>query len=350
MEVWTRDDRAFMKHEPTVLIVGAGVAGLSCARSLADHGVEVHVLEKSRGVGGRCATRRVEGVPVDHGLAFYHGDDPGFLAALGSVEPGPELWPRRIVGDGPPCQPRAFRAGQQRLAFAAGISAFPKWLARGIEVKLETAITGIESDGDRLTVTTQSGRRHRARSVVLTPPPPQALGLLRTVDPSASIELTTAAELLAGVSMVRCLTLFAGYPADTPVPNWDLWYPDESDILQLVSHDSAKRPAPAQPVLVLQARPGWSAEHWDDASWPEAMLAAAGQVCDGAHPAWTNTHRWRYARLTGGDTLASPLLFRLANGCRIGIAGEATSEGGGVQGAWLSGRRMARRLLEHERG
>jgi predicted NAD/FAD-dependent oxidoreductase len=54
-----------------VLVIGAGLAGLSCACALREQSVDVRVLEKSRGVGGRCATRRIEGQPVDHGLAFY---------------------------------------------------------------------------------------------------------------------------------------------------------------------------------------------------------------------------------------------------------------------------------------
>ena len=44
-------------------IVGAGVAGAACARALADAGCAVQVFDKSRGVGGRMATRRASWVP-----------------------------------------------------------------------------------------------------------------------------------------------------------------------------------------------------------------------------------------------------------------------------------------------
>ena len=337
-----------------VLVVGAGVAGLACAGILEGRGVDVRVLEKSRGVGGRCATRRIKGQPVDHGLSFYHGDDPDFLSALRSVEPpAPLVWPRRVIGDGTPCQPRALRESQERLAFAGGVSAFPKQLARGISVDLEVRATGIELDGGSLAVATASGQRYRARTVVLTLPAGQTPSLLRTID-AESKDLSSATDLLAGVSMVRCLTLIAGYPAGASIPEWDVCYPQESGILQMVTQDSRKRPAPAPPVFVLQGRPGWSAKHWDDgsAAWTQDMLSAASPLCGDwiMRPKWTDTHRWRYARLTGGDALTTPLLVRLANGSRIGIAGEATAEGGGVQAAWLSGQRMARRLLGDAQG
>ncbi|UCF32712.1 MAG: NAD(P)-binding protein, partial [Phycisphaerales bacterium] len=63
------------------IVIGAGIAGLSCAQRLAQADVKSLVLDKGRGVGGRCATRRVEGQPVDHGVIFLHGSDPDFLAA-----------------------------------------------------------------------------------------------------------------------------------------------------------------------------------------------------------------------------------------------------------------------------
>src|SRR5205085_246434 len=58
-----------------VVVVGAGVAGLACARALADEGVEVVVLEARERIGGRIRTLRVEGeAPVELGASVVHGD------------------------------------------------------------------------------------------------------------------------------------------------------------------------------------------------------------------------------------------------------------------------------------
>lgn len=55
-------------------IIGAGLAGLTCARQLCDRGYTVKLFDKSRGIGGRLATRRVnranQEMAVDHGLPF----------------------------------------------------------------------------------------------------------------------------------------------------------------------------------------------------------------------------------------------------------------------------------------
>ena len=332
-----------------VVVIGAGLAGLSCARALAEQQIDVRVLEKSRGLGGRCATRRVEGQPVDHGLGFYHGDDPEFLSALRSVaSEAPIVWPRKVEGDGTPCQPMAYREEHQRLAYASGVTVFPKALAKAIPIAFQTPVVRIDQDGGLLSLATESGH-HRARRVVLALPAPQTLRLLRMVEPSASADLRAAAALLASVSTVSCLTLIAGYPAGTSVPEWDVCYPRESDALQMVSHDSTKRAAPAQPVFVFQSRPRWSRTHWNDepADWSAQLLAAALPVCGDwvTRPSWSSLKRWRYARLTGGDALSAPLLIRIGNGSTLGIAGEAMAGDGGAQAAWRSGRLLARRLL-----
>ena len=62
-----------------IVVIGAGVAGLAAARALGDAGRDVVVVDKGRGVGGRCATRRIDGQSVDHGLPWFHGTDPAFL-------------------------------------------------------------------------------------------------------------------------------------------------------------------------------------------------------------------------------------------------------------------------------
>ena len=60
------------------LVIGAGIAGLIAARALRAAGHRVLVLDKGRGVGGRMATRRIEGGVFDHGAQFVTVRDPRF--------------------------------------------------------------------------------------------------------------------------------------------------------------------------------------------------------------------------------------------------------------------------------
>ncbi len=54
--------------QPDVLIVGAGLAGLCCARRLHQEGVSFQILEASDGVGGRVRTDQVDGFLLDRGF------------------------------------------------------------------------------------------------------------------------------------------------------------------------------------------------------------------------------------------------------------------------------------------
>ena len=54
-----------------MIIVGAGLAGLTCAKVLAERGVEVVVFEASDGVGGRVRTDERDGFLLDRGFQVY---------------------------------------------------------------------------------------------------------------------------------------------------------------------------------------------------------------------------------------------------------------------------------------
>ena len=68
--------------KPTVAIIGAGLAGLSCATRLQAQGFEVHVFEKSRGPSGRMSTRNGENWSADHGAQYFTARDPLFIEEL----------------------------------------------------------------------------------------------------------------------------------------------------------------------------------------------------------------------------------------------------------------------------
>jgi renalase len=331
---------------PTV-VVGAGVAGLACARRLAAAGRSVVVLDRARGVGGRCATRLLEGQPIDHGTAFLHGPDPAFLAELRQVPatllPG---WPAAVSGAGQPCQPEAFTPGEQRLAFAEGVSAFPRHLAAGLDVRLGVNVSGLEAAPGALLLPTEGGEPHRATEVVLALAAEQTLRLLSTLA-APPPEVASASALLGFSRSQACLALLALYPDDAPRPPWQVCYPETSTVLQLVSHDSSKRPAPARLALLLQARPSWSRAHLEDPAWSAALLEEAARLLGpwAGRPAASHAHRWSFARSDRAAELAGPMLLALPGGARLGICGDRFAPGGGVEGAWHSGGMLAERLL-----
>jgi renalase len=336
-----------------VAVVGAGPSGLACARGLLAARKSCVVLERSRGVGGRCATRRVQGQPVDHGLAFLHGSDPGFVSAIRDV-PGAtplEGWPRRVEGHGAPCLPKAYGHRELRLAYAEGLTAFPKALANGVDVRLGTEAAWLAEVPGGVRIGTLEDRAVDAASVVLALPAPVSRRLLESLHPDGR-EFQAVGRLLGQVGTQACLTVLAGYPVTVPSPPWDVLYPDLSDAVQIVSQDSTKRPAPDFLVLVVQARPCWSLARFEDpdAAWSDAILRETARIVGpwAGRPAWMQAHRWRFARADRGSEMTRPLSLRLPRGGRIVVTGESFAPGGGVEAAWLAGNACARRLIEED--
>ncbi len=335
-----------------VIVVGAGVAGLQCARRLSGAGRNVVIVDRARGVGGRCATRRIDDQPVDLGPMFLHGRQPAFLAALDELGDAARLggWPRRVRGSGKPCQPDAFVPGERRTARADGLSAFPRHLARGLDVRLRTTVERIVPGPGSWTLRLAGGEEISAPDVVLALALEQSLALLDQVGGGGEIE--TARALLGMFSSLPCLTVIGMYGDDAPVPDFDVRYPEASEVLTLVAHDSAKRPEPRALALVFQAEPRWSREHLGvpEEEWSTGILAAAGDLLGSwaATPRQHSSHRWTYARVDRGNELTSPLLIRGKAGARLGLAGDVFAPGGGIQASYLSGDHLATRLLDEE--
>jgi len=329
------------------IVVGAGIAGLRCAGALQLAGRPVRVLERARTLGGRCATRRFEGQPVDFGPVFLQGLPGEFLAALHQV-PGPQtLWPLRVDGAGPPCQPGALDAGTIRLAFPAGLRAFPDHLAQGLDIRLETRVTALRLGASGFQVETADGVEE-CRDLVLALALEQSRRLLATLPSSAEVDGIHA--LLGMFASEPCLALIAGYPLEVPAPAWDLLLPENAPALQLVAHDSGKRAAPRFRTLVVQAQPRWSRRRLEaePGLWAAELLAELGTLLGpwARQPLWTHPHRWRYARVDAANTLTRPIQITFPGGQRLGLAGDAFAPEGGAQAAWWSGFRLAERLLD----
>ena len=90
------------KKKQTVAIIGAGVAGITCANLLKNNDFDPIVIEKSKGVGGRLATRITDsGLGFDHGVQFFTARSENFKLQLenslitGAIEP----WNPRLLND-----------------------------------------------------------------------------------------------------------------------------------------------------------------------------------------------------------------------------------------------------------
>src|SRR4051812_28611384 len=80
-----------------IAVIGAGIAGIACARTLAQAGHRVSVFEKSRGTGGRMSTRDTEFGGFDHGAQYFTVRDARFEKVLANTSSMVRPWSANTV-------------------------------------------------------------------------------------------------------------------------------------------------------------------------------------------------------------------------------------------------------------
>ena len=216
-----------------VVVVGAGIAGIACAVELKAAGVEVRVVERARTVGGRMASRRIEGRPVDLGAAYFTVRDPEFAQvvarwrSVGLIRP----WTSELAVFGGSGE-RSRAPGPVRWAAAGGLRSLVAALAEGLPVTLQRPVERVDPgptvDGET------------ADAVVLAMPDPQARRLLP--DGSA------AAARLEGREWRPVIAVAAGW-ARREWPPMTAAFVNDHPVLSLVADDGDRR-GDGAPVLV----------------------------------------------------------------------------------------------------
>ena len=307
------------REKPKVAVIGAGIAGIACAAKLEHHGCDVTVFEKSRGVGGRMATRRVDPWQWDHGVQYITGDDPAFRALLTALptwsHAGTESW---FVGE----------PSQSQLV---------KTLADGMNVHLQTQLSGIARHDAGWSLATQSGNVGEPyAAVALAMPAPQTRALLPPV---------WQPEALDAVRIDPCWALMVATPTSLELPT-AATSPHEHIAWCAADHTKPGRRS-GHGQYVLHATAEWSARHleWSAEQARAALLDCFREIAGPVEILYATAHRWRYA-LTQAP-LGQP--FLLDHALRIGACGDwclgARVEHGFVSGTAL-GDAMAQ-TLEH---
>jgi predicted NAD/FAD-dependent oxidoreductase len=325
-----------------VIVVGAGWAGLTAADALVAQGVSVRVVEKSRGPGGRCATRRQGAHAFDHGAQYFTARDSQFAAQvahwhqLGLVA----QWAPRLavlnpgVKVSPDLSSRSNVSSVTRWVGVPGNNAVLHHLSVGLSCEYQRTVQAIRPIRDGVEVVV-GGEGVTADVVVITAPPAQAATLLGQDHPLSAT--------LSGVDLAPCLALMVGLAADQDV-GFDAAFINDHALSWLASNQS--KPGRDAPGWVVHAGAAWSERHLDD-SLDEIAALMWAQLIERV-PAFKaldvvsrQGHRWRFSQCR------QPL----AEGCladatgRVLVAGDWCA-GNRVEGAWLSGRAAAQSVLE----
>ncbi len=354
-------------------VIGAGLAGLACARTLWDQGCDITVFDRGRAPGGRMSTRRVtdeEGreIAFDHGAPFFTATDPRFGRFV-----------RSWIGDGV-CAPwrgrfarwdgarlSEFEPERLHVVGAGGMHAVCAHLSQELTLRAHATVTRMERTGEGWVFHVEhlrSGARgevfHVEHSdnglraegpfdaVVIAAPPPQALRVLDGASPEIE-------RVLGGIEMQATWALMLAL--DDPVERTpDIIEVAGDGVIAKLIRQSGKPGADEEQgsLWVAHATHDWSGAHAEtpkeearDTLTGEALRvlsAVGGRDVSGSKVRLALAHRWRFARAASGAREAC--LFDRQLG--LSVCGDAFARGGerqSVERAFLSGQAAAGRIL-----
>ncbi|RZV48582.1 MAG: FAD-binding protein [Acidimicrobiales bacterium] len=307
-----------------VLIVGAGMAGLTAARRLQAQGIDSVVVDKGRVVGGRIASRRAGEARFDHGAQHFSARSAEFAAAV-------ETWAqqglvREWFRSASITDPK--RGVEPRYVGTDGMRRIIERLADGLDVRTSVAIDRLEAAGGGVGAVAGDDVVANAAVAILTPPVPQTRHLLEASGIRCPDDVRV---MLEEVEYSACLAVMAQLDGPSGLTDGHQSL-SEGPVAWIA--DNHQKGVSASPAVTVHSTPEFAAAHLDadPERWAPLLSEAAGLHLE-SEIIEATTHRWRYAQpLNTFDVGAIGFHASFP----VVLAGEVFS-GARVEGAYTSG-------------
>jgi len=313
-----------------VAIVGAGMAGLTCAQVLTDGGFEVVIFERNAEVGGRMRTWHVAGLHCDHGAQFFTARDENFAHVVKDwCEAGfAAQWRGRFVSFDAAGVAQSV-ADLDRFVGTPRMDAVFSTMVTGKRIETGQTVCALAKVDGKWQLTTRKNGTYADDfdAVVLAVPPAEACELLHTASPALSVVAERA-------HMRPCWALMLRYRKPLAL-GFEAAFVNGGP-LRWIANDGAKPGRCDEGVWMLHASAEWSVRHLDSSPQAVAQALTPAFVAFGAgHPDAAAAYLWRDAQavIDVGAPLRS---YVWRDSERIGLCGDWCGSGR-VEGAWLSG-------------
>lgn len=320
-----------------VVIVGAGLAGLSVARQLLENDVQALVLEQEGIIGGRCMTLPFGKGVFDLGAQYYTVRHPEFktISDFWLRQGCAKEWTRGF----PEISGVAELASHPRYCGIGGMRTLAEALAQGVLLRTHTMVKRIVEGRACWLVEVDGSKRIKADIVVLTLPLPAAL---RIISDENTWRMGALLLPLTGVEYaphIAAAALLDG-PSGLPQPGAARV---EDPIISWLADNQQKGISPKQAAVTLHATRAFARAHSDTplAEVTPLLIQAAAPHLKSAITD-CQCHRW----LHGAPVNTLPKSYYLVEGrAPLYFTGDAFC-GGLVEGAVLSGLNAGRAIAE----
>ncbi len=300
-----------------IIIIGAGIAGLSAAKVLVEKGHEVTILDKGRGVGGRMSTRTIENAKADHGAQYFSVKSAEFqlLIAVLQTENIAKEW---------------HLAQRQNVRYigAKGMNTIPKKMATGLTIHLNEKVILISKNE----LKTESGNTYNFDNLIITIPIPQVIDLF---DASEITFSKKDKSVIDSIEYDPCIAVMAVLKQATAIPSGGVIL--ENQPVAWIA-DNFQKGITEIPTATIHASAAFSKKHLEDNLQEVAheMLLSVNQWINPGNIVSTQVHRWRYSLAC--KRYEQPF-YQIENR-NIYLGGDGFGIGN-VEGAFLSGYHLA---------
>lgn len=339
----------------SVAIIGAGMSGLAAAHTLQEAGRTVTLFEKSRGVGGRAATRKRNGFIYDYGAQYFKGGSELSTEWITRKFPTPDLLdiekPVWVFDSAGTIQEGdAKQNADPKWSYRSGFSSFSKRMAESLDVRLETLVGRVQHlSPDWSVFGADNEHLGNFDSLLITMPATQAMSLIE----ASSFGDETRQAILAQLGKAKynpLISVMLGYkPTPQTRPYYALVNTDKGHPISWLAWEHEKAPERVPEgtgLLIAQMAPQYSKVHRET---PQPVLfqdvaQLVSTLIDEQllTPIFTDVQYWRYAlpseKANADDLLAITLPLGLA------FCGDAFV-GGRAHLALEDGVHVAQRLL-----
>jgi len=268
-----------------VAVIGAGIAGLWACKKLRRAGFGVALIDKSRGLGGRMATRRAGKLQFDHGAQFFTASKPAFLGLVSELVTNDLC--AKWFADRYVAIPRMSAIGRGLLDSEEGL--YLNQQVRRIHREASGWFIEFEQSGHDII-----GNGY-ITNIVIAVPAPQAIDIIGAEY--------SGFEKLKSVQYAPCWTLMLAL--EKPLQSDDVYmeFPD-GHALRSISQNSNK-PCRGEVAglhtIVVHASQDWSIQNLehDKETVQDALLSIVSDIFNfQTPPHYISAHRWRFAEVT----------------------------------------------------
>lgn len=309
-----------------IAIIGAGISGSTIAKKLSKFN-DITIFDKSRGVGGRMATRRTDIYNFDHGTQFFNINTSEFQSFCSVALDNSVI--KEWQGKFAKIDNNVVSIVNDQNSYFVPVprmNSFCKYIIKDLNVLLEKNIIKIVLISNKWSLITDKGEIFdNFDFLFITIPPEQALLLIN--DNFKYI------NTIKNIKMLSCFTLMLGLKKTIDV-NFD-YATVQGSILKSISFNNSKPLRNANVSLVVHSSNEWSDDNIEEpiVFVKQKMLKDLREIIDLDldEILHQNIHRWRYATSSireGSRSFFDHDMF-------LGVCGDWCVDGT-VEGAFVS--------------